>query len=204
MSKRFKIILIASLLINIFFIIIEFLEYRSRQINLELTKPFVLKDVNVTEEKKKFLSKFRREYPSLADKKYVFINFWTGGSGSCIAQLPILDTLLMPLRDDMAYLVVSDENPNYATRRLRGEKISTANFTYINQSDSLIHAICKEKKVKAHTWGFVMMLPMNIVLDRTGNIVYFDTLNALSGEKKDSLKDREIASALKTGISNLK
>src|SRR3954470_14789941 len=101
MKRSFKIILISSLVLNLIFIVLQI----STRPAITSTRPTPIdKNLNVEKTKNNFLDQLFKKYPAAKEKKYFFINFWDTGHMYLKDQLPMLDTLVEPLRNDFAYV----------------------------------------------------------------------------------------------------
>lgn len=165
--------------------------------NKEMNAPRKIKDVDILKEKDKFFKALRAKYPQLTNKEYFYINIWKPFCYDCIDQIPKLDTLIEPLNSKMAYVAVSEAKRDFAMRKLVERNVRARNFLFINEADSFINALYEETKIKLRHKGYGGMEPMNIILDRTGKMLYYDTLFALSNYKSDSVRNKEFVIKLK-------
>ncbi len=209
MKRWFKIVLITSLVINVAFVVIQIVGYYNIRMNWEWNAKSkyenFTKMVNAPEVKKHFMDSLFKKYPELKTKKYLFINFWDTGDTYTLKQIPILDTLIKPILPDVGYVFVNDEAPDYSVRILKRNKISSANFLFINQAGDFIQAINQEIRVPRRRFGYPKC-SMNLILDKAGKIIYFDTLQTYSGPRwpEDSLKDKIFVHQLNKAFSDLK
>lgn len=209
MKKSFKIILAISLLINLTFIALQVSSYYTRRSNLisniERKYSHLTKVVNIAETKKNFMDSLFHKYPQLKIKKYLYINIWDTGDQYSIKQLPTLDTLIKPLLPEVGYVLVNDEKPDYSNYVLKRDIGKTTNFVFINRAEDFIQAINQELRIPRRRFNYPVT-SMNLILDNTGKIVYFDTLQTYSGPKwpEDSLKDKIYVQQLNKAFSELK
>ena len=172
MKKGLKITLILSVILNVILSIIYFFE-SNRTFNFT---PPEIKEVNIPEERNKMFTEIKKIHPELSDKKYFFFHAWSVGDWASMHQMPILDTMIEPLRNDFAYVFVNDEKADYSWQTLKAHTRKAKNFIYLNNMENFLTSIYQEKNM-LHFKGYRdRMTPMNVVMDRKGNIVYFDTL----------------------------
>jgi hypothetical protein len=210
MKKPFKIILIISLIINIGFIGLQIFAHLQ---TIEVTKLNIhnkyknfTKTVNIPETKKVFFKELYKNYPETKNKKYFFINIWDTGNGWSIKQLPFLDTLIEPLNPNMAYILANDEKPDYALHIMKQDTALTMNFLFMNQCEDFSFAISQELLLKRNEWNYPRV-PLTIILDRTGKIIFSDTLDAIAGPRwwpKEEQADKKHIALLKKKLSELK
>ncbi|MBK7310497.1 MAG: hypothetical protein IPI93_06815 [Sphingobacteriaceae bacterium] len=164
---------------------------------------FKIKDLDITVEKQKIIARVKAIDRKSESKKYYFINFWDAANHGH-EDLTTLDTLIEPVRNDMAYILASGETNAYIDRKLSLKKIKTKNFIYLNNADSLLSAICQEKKMK-DKFKFLSSFPMTIILDKKGNTIYFDSLGFFGRYGKDSLANcNRYFQSIQNALQNLK
>lgn len=209
MKKSFKIILVVSLVINLAFIIIgiasQFQRKQSWEHNVKLKYSHLTKTVNISETKKHFFDSLFNRYPDLKAKNYIFLTFWHTGDIWSRKQLPMLDTLITPLLPDVGYVLVSNEEFDYSKLVIRQDTSTINNFLLMPKSEDFMYAINQELHFPRNRFNYPH-IPMNLILDARGKIVYFDTLEAFSGPKwpEDSLKDKIFVQTLNKALSELK
>ena len=209
MKRSFKIILIVSLVLNVCFITLKIIAYYSRQSNWEYNVKMkyskLTRSVNISETKKNFMDSLYLKYPQLKAKKYLFINLWDTGEHWAIKQLPMLDTLIQPILPDFGYVLVNDEKPDYASHIMKRDTSTTKNFLFMDRAGNFIQAINQELRIPRKRYNYPKY-PINLILDNTGRIIYFDTLESLSGPHwpEDSLKDKIYVRQLNKAFSELK
>ncbi len=176
MKKWLKIVLITSLILNAFFIAMQVItNQRMKYV------PTKIKEVNIEEEKTKFFTELKKKHPQLSDKKYFFINVWAPGNWDSMHQIPLLDTLVEPLKNNVAYIFASEDKSDYAERRLKEHSSKTKNFIYLNGQKDFITSIYQEKNMLYVKFWRSRKTPMNLIMDQHGKILYFDTLSPLYG-----------------------
>ncbi len=209
MKRWVKIILLISLALNLTFVIIQLTSYKSRretiERNVKMKYETRTKLVNIAVTKSKFLDSLYKKYPELKNKKYLFINIWDTGDGWSIKQLPMLDTLIEPLQENLGYVLVNDEKSDYAQRVLRQDTGLTKHFLFMDRCEDFMYAINQELLMPRKRFNYPHV-PMNIILDNKGKIIYYDTLESLSGPRwpEDSLKDIKYVQQLNKVLSELK
>ena len=209
MKRSFKIILVISLITNLCLVIIQVMGHFSQrdtwERNIKMKYETRTKLVNVSETKNKFLDSLYKKYPELKDKKYLFINIWDTGDGWSIKQLPMLDTLIEPLKENFGYILVNDEKPDYAKRVLKQDTGLTNHFVFMDRCEDFMYAINQELLMPRTRFNYPHV-PMNIILDNKGKIIYHDILESFSGPRypEDSLKDRKKVQQLNKVLSELK
>jgi hypothetical protein len=176
MKKWLKIVLIVSLILNVFFVVVKIIINQSM-----IYEPTKIKEVNIQEVRTKFFSELKKKYPKLSSKKYFFINVWAPGSWESMHQIPLLDTLVEPLKDDFAYIFANEDENSYAQRKLKEHSSKTKNFIYLNEQKDFLTSIYQEKKTLYFKPWRARIVPMNVIMNSLGKILYFDTLPALSG-----------------------
>ncbi|OUR96722.1 hypothetical protein A9Q84_10295 [Halobacteriovorax marinus] len=104
---------------------------------------------------------------SLKGKKTI-INFWATWCTSCIKELPILNRLkLDPKASEYRFLAISAGDSKKKIRRF----LKRNKFNYTVLMD-------KSRKV-SKSWG-VELLPVTIVLDETGKVIYSENIPPLA------------------------
>lgn len=209
MKKWVKIVFIISAALNLGWGVVQVLAYNVRKENIEYAVKMKYetrtKTVNVSLAKKTFLDSLFLKYPESKNKEFLFINFWDTGDGYSIQQLPMLDTLIEPLLPNVGYVLVNAEKPDYAARILKQDSAETKNFLFMNRCEDFMYAINQELLIPRTRFNYPHC-PMNIILNKTGKIIYFDTLESWSGPRwpEDSLNDKKFVHQLNKTFSELK
>ncbi|HRD38308.1 MAG TPA: hypothetical protein PLC65_06725 [Bacteroidia bacterium] len=199
MKRSLKIILFFSLILNLVLIGIQVFYkavYRVRE-----TEP---KDININVARSAFMDSLIKLNPELKDKKYFYINIWDTGCLSCIQQMPMLDSIVEPVKDNFGYVFITLMPEGYSKRCLNKEGIKTKNFKYMYNCQDFVFSIYKEKNYKRELLR-AYKFPLNVIIDRYANLIYVDSLKALSGPKfpEDSLADKRFKFRLKTVLNQL-
>jgi hypothetical protein len=210
MKRSVKIVLIASLIINVCFISLQIIGSRKRSETIERNiknnyKQFT-KFVNIADTKRSFLDSLHKKYPETINKKYLFINIWSTGDGWSIKQLPILDTLILPLKSDMSYILVNDEKPDYSVRVLKQDTATTINFLFMHQCEDFMYAMSQELRLKRSYYNYPRT-PLLLILDPSGKIIVSDTMQAIAGKRwwpKEKVDDEKHITFIKKILSELK
>jgi hypothetical protein len=204
MKRWFVVLFIISLLLSGFFVFLQIVQNRYEPVDFESGHEGDTVRLNIAYQKKKFFTGLKRLYPEISTKKYLFMNLYSC-SARAMDEIPILDTVIEPLREDMAYLLVSPAPKKEVSMKLKERNISDKNFLNVNESDSFILTLCREiKKKPLYIWDSYEYLPFSIVCDSSGKILYVDTMQAFSGFKMDTLIDREHAQKLRKTLRAFK
>ncbi len=210
MKKSVKIILIVSLIVNICFVVLQIVGSFQRSATIERNiksnyKQFT-KVVDVDQVKRSFLDSLHKKYPETTNKKYFFINIWGTGDGWSIKQLPILDTLITPLKSDVSYILVNDEKPDYSVRILKQDTATTNNFLFMHQCEEFMYAMSQELRMKRSYYNYPR-IPLILILDQSGKTIFSDTLEAIAGPRwwpKEKEADEKHIALIKKTLHELK
>lgn len=202
MKRSFKILLILSLIANCILAFLHNRQKRSRIIHVELAEAFKFRVLDNKWEKEKFFRKLKVLDNSSDRKKYFLIHIWDGYNGTT-HQLPKFDSIVEPIRNDISYVLVNEENDNLTNYALAKDKVKIKNFVYMNNADSLMHCFYQEFKMK-NKFEFLFSLPINIIMDRTGKILYADTSGRFRDLREDSLALDVVLKNLKVALKELK
>lgn len=202
MSRLLKILFVLSILINVTFIFYE-IKHPPIPARYEIAPAFRIKNLKVKDEKLKFFKKLKTLDPLSYRKKYVFINIWDTHYNGSAPVLPVLDTLIEPLRKDFSYVLLNEENDNISNYTLQKKKVHTKNFIYMNDADSMMHAFFQEFRMKSK-FKFLFALPITVIMNHEGKVVYLDTTSRMSPYREDSIGSRKAFKELKEVLVNLK
>jgi hypothetical protein len=208
-GKGLKILLVISLILNLAlgsFQIFKYFEKKQRMTdNKNRLKRFTEQRlVNSLVEKKNFFDTLFLNYPELKTKKYLFMNIWRTADAYSDRVLPIYDTIILPLRNDVGYVTVTEEKEKYAKSVLKKDTGLIKNFLFVFNSENFVLAVNQELKLKFRKF-FYPYYPDVIFDNQTKKIIFFDTVG-ISGPKypQDSLSDKKVIAAIKKALSELK
>lgn len=198
------------MVLNLVFIGFRLSDYFQRQENNirfknDMKRYLEQKFVNAPLVKKNFFDTLYIKYPDLGKKKYLFVNLWHTVDAWTDRTLPIYDTIVKPLRQDVGYLTITDENEKYAKSILKQDTSFIQNFHFIYNAENFILAMNQELKIPFRKY-YYPKCPMNIIFDNeTKKIIFSDTIG-ISGPKysEDSLSDKKIIASIKKTLSELK
>jgi hypothetical protein len=167
MTKTVKIILFLSLSLNVW------LFYNETRKNRFYTFDHNEPEVNIQLERSKFLSLIKEKYPKSATKKYLFIHIWSPGDWDSMKEMPMLDTLIRPLRNDFFYVFVCKDKTDYAWRKLQEHTRKCKNFVYMNGQKNFVNSIFQEKgDLNKKPWAF-FETPTSVIVDQKGTILHY-------------------------------
>ena len=210
MKKRIKILFLVSLALNLALGAFQLFKYFEKENRISAYKNDMKryteqKFVNGPAVKKKFFDTLFIKFPTLINKKYLFANLWQTGSAWVDRTLPIYDTIVKPLRQDVGYVTITDQNEKYAKSVLKRDTSLINNFHFIYSSENFILAMNQELKIPFRKYCYPKC-PLNIIFDtETKRIIFYDTVG-ISGPKypQDSLEDKKIIASIKKALSELK
>ncbi len=136
-----------------------------------------------------FKQKLKTAHPKLATKKYYYINIWTNWCGPCIKEMPWLDSLVSNLRQDVAYIFVSDLTNKAASECIKRKKYQLKNFIFLNDMGDFVSGICNEQGIKNKSY------PMVLIVNNKGEVIHYS-----NGAYENTKEAAEFA----TLINNLK
>lgn len=99
-------------------------------------------------------------------KKYIFASTWANFCLPCLKEMPMLDSLA-GMFNNIDLVFVTDVNDSIATNCLKKRKIVLKNSRSLNDMNDFISSVCNEAKIITKSY------PMHIIMDTTGNVVYF-------------------------------
>lgn len=210
MKKPVKIILLVSLALNLILACFQLYSYFERQQRIaenkdEIKKYTEQRIVNSPVVKKSFFDSLYINYPDLRRKKYLFINIWRTADAWTDRVLPIYDSIIQPLRDDIGYLTLTEENKKYARSILKQDTSLINNFDFIYSAERFILALNQDLKIPFRKYGYPKYSMNFIFNNKTKEMIFCDTV-AISGPKypEDSLSDRKVIASIKKALSELK
>ena len=151
MKLLVKILLIISLGLNVYFVWDTKRIRNNRIWGESFMKAFGSGEINKTTWTKgfeSFITKLKQKDQKLANKKYFYINTWATFCSPCIKEMPFLDSLAGTLRNDVAYVFVSEISDESATSCIKRHKYNIKNFIFLNDMGDFISGICNEKGTK--------------------------------------------------------
>jgi len=163
MKPKYKILLFLSLALNAYFI--GGMVVRAYGIY----QAYKVKNVGYDAGKAKFFEALNLQHPELAGKKYYYVNMWNAVCVPCIKEMPFLDSLAGTIgNNEVGYIYVTDDSEERQSNFFETHDRS-GNFAYLSDQNDFISAVCIEKNKGKKE------LPMHLVIDRSGKILYFKT-----------------------------
>lgn len=200
MKKSFKAILIVSLVLNGVFIVLQIRDSFRANYWSEDRDP--RKGVNVEVERKNFFSSLKKHYPNTVNKKYFFINAWSPMRYGFRKELKMLDSLVKPVKNNFGYVFVSDISGDKAF--WDPLKDSAKNFVFMESEESFMTSVYQEKNMMDFMGWRRRMTPINLVMDSTGKMLYFDTLYATVNMTENKILDTKFRNTLDSLFTVLK
>jgi len=108
--------------------------------------------------------------------KFYYINVWNTMCIPCIKELRPLDSLSEKYKDDISFILVSDDTEEKVSGFLKRKNIVLKNVTLINDMNDFISGVCNLKNNPNKEY------PMNIIINDSGQVVYFSVGAELLGK----------------------